>query len=109
MAYKDVLVYLDPSAEAIKRLRFAADLANAHGARLIAVDASAPAVAEGIDPMSATRRMFDDATGGAGLKTVFTTPAHGTAYDIVGQGKADTGALEQALRIATKMAAAKMH
>ena len=25
----------------------------------------------------------------AGLKTVFTTPAHGTAYDIVGQGKAD--------------------
>jgi 4-hydroxythreonine-4-phosphate dehydrogenase len=44
----------------------------------------------------------------AGLKTVFTTPAHGTAFDIVGQGKADTGALDQALRIATKMAAAKM-
>ncbi|MDB5808986.1 MAG: 4-hydroxythreonine-4-phosphate dehydrogenase ((phosphohydroxy)-L-threonine dehydrogenase)-like [Betaproteobacteria bacterium] len=44
----------------------------------------------------------------AGLKTVFTTPAHGTAFDIVGQGKADTGALEQALRIATKMAAAKL-
>ena len=43
----------------------------------------------------------------AGLKTVFTTPAHGTAFDIVGQGKADTGALEQALRIATKMAAAR--
>ena len=34
----------------------------------------------------------------AGLKTVFTTPAHGTAFDIVGQGKAETGALEQALR-----------
>ena len=45
----------------------------------------------------------------AGLKTVFTTPAHGTAFDIVGQGKADTGALEHALRIAAKMAAAKMH
>jgi 4-hydroxythreonine-4-phosphate dehydrogenase len=43
----------------------------------------------------------------AGLKTVFTTPAHGTAFDIVGQGKADTGALEQALRIAARMAAAK--
>jgi len=42
----------------------------------------------------------------AGLKTVFTTPAHGTAFDIVGQGKADTGALEQALRIAARMAAA---
>lgn len=45
----------------------------------------------------------------AGLKTVFTTPAHGTAYDIVGQGKADTGALEQALRIAARMAAARFH
>jgi 4-hydroxythreonine-4-phosphate dehydrogenase len=42
----------------------------------------------------------------AGLKTVFTTPAHGTAFDIVGQGRADTGALEQALRIAARMAAA---
>lgn len=43
----------------------------------------------------------------AGLKIVFTTPAHGTAYDIVGQGKADTGALEQALRIAARMACAR--
>ena len=43
----------------------------------------------------------------AGLKTVFTTPAHGTAFDIVGQGKARTGALEQALRIAARMATAR--
>jgi 4-phospho-D-threonate 3-dehydrogenase / 4-phospho-D-erythronate 3-dehydrogenase len=43
----------------------------------------------------------------AGLKTVFTTPAHGTAFDIVGQGRADPGALEQALRIAARMAAAR--
>ena len=43
----------------------------------------------------------------AGLKTVFTTPAHGTAFDIVGQGVADTGALEQALRIAARMAASR--
>lgn len=43
----------------------------------------------------------------AGLKVVFTTPAHGTAFDIVGQGKADPGALEQALRIAARMALAK--
>lgn len=42
----------------------------------------------------------------AGLKTVFTTPAHGTAFDIVGQGKADTGALEQALHLAAKLAGA---
>jgi 4-phospho-D-threonate 3-dehydrogenase / 4-phospho-D-erythronate 3-dehydrogenase len=42
----------------------------------------------------------------AGLKTIFTTPAHGTAFDIVGKSKADTGALEYALHLAAKMAAA---
>jgi hypothetical protein len=40
MAYKDILVYLDPSADASDRLRLAVDLAKAHGARLIGVDAS---------------------------------------------------------------------
>jgi len=40
----------------------------------------------------------------AGLKTIFTTPAHGTAFDIVGQGIASTGALESALRLAAKLA-----
>ena len=44
----------------------------------------------------------------AGLKTVFTTPAHGTAYDIVGQGKADPGAMEHALELAVKLASARM-
>lgn len=43
----------------------------------------------------------------AGLKTVFATPAHGTAFDIVGRGKANTGALEHALRIAANMANAR--
>lgn len=43
----------------------------------------------------------------AGLKTVFTTPAHGTAFDIVGRGKADPGALEYALRLAARLAAAR--
>jgi 4-hydroxythreonine-4-phosphate dehydrogenase len=41
----------------------------------------------------------------AGLKTVFTTPAHGTAFDIVGKGVATTGALEQAVRLAARLAA----
>ena len=41
----------------------------------------------------------------AGLETVFTTPAHGTAFDIVGQGKAATGALEQAVRLCSRLAA----
>jgi 4-hydroxythreonine-4-phosphate dehydrogenase len=45
----------------------------------------------------------------AGLQTVFTTPAHGTAFDIVGQGKATTGALEQAVRLAARLAAANVH
>ena len=43
----------------------------------------------------------------AGLKTVFTTPAHGTAYDIVGQGKANVGAMEHAFTIAARMAASR--
>ena len=43
----------------------------------------------------------------AGLKTVFATPAHGTAFDIVGQGKADPGGLEYALRLAAKLASSR--
>lgn len=46
-------------------------------------------------------------TVSAGMDTVFTTPAHGTAFDIVGQGKADPGGLEYALRLAAKLAAAR--
>jgi 4-hydroxythreonine-4-phosphate dehydrogenase len=42
-----------------------------------------------------------------GLSTVFTTPAHGTAFDIVGKGCANTGALEQAVRLAARLAAAR--
>ncbi|HVF62894.1 MAG TPA: 4-hydroxythreonine-4-phosphate dehydrogenase PdxA [Casimicrobiaceae bacterium] len=41
----------------------------------------------------------------AGLHTIFTTPAHGTAFDIVGRGVASTGALEQAIRWAARLAA----
>jgi 4-hydroxythreonine-4-phosphate dehydrogenase len=40
----------------------------------------------------------------AGLPIVFTTPAHGTAFDIVGKGVADIGATEQAILLAAKMA-----
>jgi 4-hydroxythreonine-4-phosphate dehydrogenase len=44
----------------------------------------------------------------AGLSAVFTTPAHGTAYDIVGQGKADPGAMEHALLLNVKLASARL-
>ena len=40
----------------------------------------------------------------AGLQTVFTTPAHGTAFDIVGKGVATTGALETAIRLGATLA-----
>jgi 4-hydroxythreonine-4-phosphate dehydrogenase len=40
----------------------------------------------------------------AGLETVFTTPAHGTAFDIVGKGIAKTGAMENALHLAARLA-----
>ena len=42
-----------------------------------------------------------------GLRTVFCTPAHGTAFDIVGKGVATTGALEQAVRLAARLAASR--
>jgi 4-hydroxythreonine-4-phosphate dehydrogenase len=42
-----------------------------------------------------------------GLETVFTTPAHGTAFDIVGQGIANPGATETAIRLAAKLASVK--
>jgi 4-hydroxythreonine-4-phosphate dehydrogenase len=41
----------------------------------------------------------------AGLQTIFTTPAHGTAFDIVGQGVATTGAIENAIMLAAELAA----
>jgi 4-hydroxythreonine-4-phosphate dehydrogenase len=44
----------------------------------------------------------------AGLDTVFTTPSHGTAFDIVGKGVAKTGALESAVRLAAQLANMKV-
>lgn len=41
-----------------------------------------------------------------GLPVPITTPAHGTAYDIAGQGRADVNATYNALRIAARMGAA---
>jgi 4-hydroxy-L-threonine phosphate dehydrogenase PdxA len=42
-----------------------------------------------------------------GLKTVYATPAHGVAYDIVGKGIADVGAMTAAFRVATDNAIAR--
>jgi len=43
-------------------------------------------------------------TVAGGLPAVITTPAHGTAFDIVGKGVADAGAMREAFRIACEMA-----
>lgn len=43
----------------------------------------------------------------AGLETVFTTPSHGTAFDIVGKGIANTGALESAIQLAAQLCGVK--
>ena len=46
-------------------------------------------------------------TVSGGMPTVFTTPAHGTAFDIVGRGVATTGALEQAVRLGARLASSR--
>jgi len=47
-------------------------------------------------------------TVAGGLPAPITTPAHGTAFDIVGQGKANAEAMTQALLLAAKMGAARL-
>jgi nucleotide-binding universal stress UspA family protein len=71
MAYKDILVYLDPTAESVERLRFAVGLAKAHGARLIGVDATSVRGVDGAADAEVTRKTFDERAGGEGLKVVF--------------------------------------
>ena len=46
-------------------------------------------------------------TVAGGLPVPITTPAHGTAFDIVGQGKANAEAMTQAFLLAAKMGAAR--
>jgi 4-hydroxythreonine-4-phosphate dehydrogenase len=50
---------------------------------------------------------FEGVTITGGLEATYTTPAHGTAYDIVGQGKAEVGAIAKALQLCVKVAAYK--
>jgi 4-hydroxythreonine-4-phosphate dehydrogenase len=50
---------------------------------------------------------FEGVTITGGLTTTYTTPAHGTAYDIVGQGKANEGAIAKAFHFCSRIAAHK--
>ena len=71
MAYKDILVFLDPTAEAAERTRFAVSLAKSHGARLIGVDVSAPPAGKEEESAAAVSRMFAEATNQAAPTTIF--------------------------------------
>lgn len=48
-------------------------------------------------------------TVAGGLPISITTPAHGTAYDIVGSGRANTGAMRRALDVACLLSAKAAH
>jgi nucleotide-binding universal stress UspA family protein len=83
MAYKDILVYLDPTAESTERLKFAIGLAKANGARLIGVDASADTGALAADEGIVTDKEFKDLIREAGLEAVFVPgdkPGEGEAF-----------------------------
>jgi len=69
MAYKDVLVYLDPSPDNDNRLDLAISIARSHGARLAGVDASSDAAFEGRwrDRTAALKDLFEERTKKAGI------------------------------------------
>jgi nucleotide-binding universal stress UspA family protein len=69
MAYKDILVYLDPTPASEDRLRVAVDLAKTHGARLVGVDASTEEAFLGAWGKSAVEigSRFDEAVRAAGV------------------------------------------
>jgi hypothetical protein len=67
MCFKDLLVYLDPSAESLERVRFAVNLAKANGVRLIGADISTQSAENDV----VTRRTFEEATRGSGLDLIF--------------------------------------
>lgn len=48
-------------------------------------------------------------TVAGGLPISITTPAHGTAYDLVGSGRANTGAMRRALDVACLLSKAAQH
>src|SRR6201998_828701 len=72
-AYKDILVYLDPTAASQERLALAVSLAREHGARLVGVDVSADEAFNGVWSERALRIApeFEEALKNAALKGRF--------------------------------------
>jgi nucleotide-binding universal stress UspA family protein len=83
MAYKDILVYLDPTVETVERIRLAASLAKAHGARLIGVDVSAPSAGREAETEEAISRTFSDATRESGLTTILAPTGQGESGNFI--------------------------
>ena len=44
-----------------------------------------------------------------GLPLIRTSPDHGTAMDVAGQGRADASSMVQAIRVARQLVAGKAH
>lgn len=68
--YKDILVYLDPTPDAETRLKVAVDMARLHGARLLGLEACAPAAFEKgwFDRTTNLPDVFEQATRVAGVE-----------------------------------------
>ena len=81
MAYRDILVYLDPTIETVERIRLAVALAKAHGAQLIGVDVSAPPAGQEAEAEAAVSRTYSDTTRESGLTTVFVPPDKPSEFD----------------------------
>jgi nucleotide-binding universal stress UspA family protein len=114
VAYRDILVFLDPTAEAAERARFAVSLAKTHGARLIGVDVTAAPAGKEAESEATVARMFAEATRQTSPSAVFVPadkPDEGElfshcidlmiapgpeslAYDVIRRGALDRALLE---------------
>jgi nucleotide-binding universal stress UspA family protein len=77
MGYKDILVYLDPTADLQPRLQLAVSMAASHGARLIGVDVSTDAAFEGNyrDRTLGLQEGFDESLRRGGVQGTFVSAA----------------------------------
>jgi hypothetical protein len=77
MAYKDILVFLDPTDNSQPRLQLAASMAASHEARLIGMDVSSDAAFEGHyrDRTLGLQELFDESLRRAGVRGVFLSAA----------------------------------
>ncbi|WP_116402139.1 universal stress protein [Methylovirgula sp. 4M-Z18] len=73
MAYKDIVIYLDPSFDTDHRLKLAIAIAREHGARLVGVDATSQAAFDGEwrDRATGLQNQFEEAIRTGGIDGIF--------------------------------------